>query len=145
MMFCLFRKKKKKVADKILPQRVNIKILCSSVEKYRLTILKTDKWLNIWKGKYMYLQYTRGRHSDYRNCWFQLRVLEMLILLTQRGTQLCNRILQYAQIMANVTGINSDEVRYLSFVGMTCVEGSADSFGRIFNCFYTCYQIFAFG
>lgn len=54
-MFCLFRKKKKKVADKILPQRVNIKILCSSAEKYRLTILKTDKWLNIWKGKYMYL------------------------------------------------------------------------------------------
>lgn len=59
-MFILFRKKKKKVADKILPQRVNIKILCSSVGKYqmyvkRITILKTDKWLNIWKGKYMYL------------------------------------------------------------------------------------------
>lgn len=144
-MFCLFRKKKKKVADKILPQRVNIKILCSSVEKYRLTSLETDKWLNIWKGKYMYLQYTRGIHGDYRNCWFQQGLGDAYFFNSQRGTQLRNRILQYAQIMANVTGINSDEVRYLSFVGMACVEGSADSFGRIFNCFYTCYQIFAFG
>lgn len=85
-MFCLFRKKKKKVADKILPQRVNIKNLCSSVEKYRLTSLETDKWLNIWKGKYMYLSYTGGIQSDYRNCWFQQGLGDANSFNSQRGT-----------------------------------------------------------
>lgn len=45
--------------------------------------------------------------------------------------------------MANVTGINSHE--YLSFIGIVCVEGSSVSFGRVFDCFYACNQIFAFG
>lgn len=41
--------------------------------------------------------------------------------------------------MVNVIGINFDEVRYILFVGMICVEGFVDLFGRIFNCFYICY------